>query len=63
MGTGRWPWAALMRLDTVWQVGGISAPPSPISDLKRSEEHCTFISGDVGGSVLLCRSEFNPRGE
>jgi len=58
MGMGRWPWEALMRLDMArrWYLS------ATITDF-RSEEHCTFISGDVDGSVLLYRSEFNPRGE
>ena len=55
------PWlrpAALIRLDMAprWYLS------ATIIDF-RSEEQCTFISGDVDGSVLLYRSEFNPRGE
>jgi len=46
-----------------WRLGpgDISAPPSSISS--GSEEQCASTSGDVDGSVLLYKSEFDHRGE
>ena len=58
MGTGTVAAAALMRLDMLprWYLS------ATITDF-RSEEQCASIGGDVDGSVVLYRSEFNHCGE